>query len=85
MDFGYGLRFLTVAKARRWWLDDGVGCLMDYRYGCPLSESALASGAPQKSWYLIRQAHETSLSQAGGPYTCGAHLPVRGRSHASSA
>ena len=33
---------------------------------------------------LIRQ-YETCLSQAGEPHTCGAHLLVRGRSHAPSA
>jgi len=37
--------------------------------------------AHQKSWYLMRQVYETNLSQAGGPYTCGAHLLMRSRSH----
>lgn len=33
----------------------------------------------------MHQAHETNLSQAGGPYMCVAHLSVRGRSHVPGA
>ena len=34
---------------------------------------------------LICQAHETCLSQTSEPHMCGAHLLVRGKSHAPSA